>query len=80
MTEDKAKKTRCCGPAGCGFGIRNDEDIYESWCIASKCMAWREHGYRDEYGKWFVPSKSWSNTHTSSGTEAHGYCGLAGKP
>lgn len=38
-------------------------------CIASHCMSWRWAGYRE------VPSATVQNQ-----DEAHGFCGLAGKP
>ena len=60
MTEDEAKKKRCCGPQYCGHGRRNTDDIYDMWCVGSLCMAWRvtpkyaekpNHGYCGLAGK-----------------------------
>lgn len=40
MTEDDAKKKRCCGPEGCGQ-LRFVELTRVRFCIGSECMAWR---------------------------------------
>ena len=39
VSEEQARKTRCCGPEGCG-GIGLDGS---RWCIASDCMAWEPY-------------------------------------
>ena len=38
LTEDEARKKRCCGPSGCGLS-----HVGETWrrCVASECMAFR---------------------------------------
>lgn len=78
MTEDEAALKQCCGPAECGR--QNDNPYPARWCVGSSCMAWRDYGFRGKDGNWFVPSREWKNSHSSKGTEAHGYCGLAGYP
>lgn len=49
MTEEEAKRTRCCGPQGCG-ALRADKRtnatgqkvaITSRWCVGSACMAFR---------------------------------------
>lgn len=51
MTEEEARKTRCCGPQGCGKV--QDYDVHRNsvgdaigqsllrFCVGSACMAWR---------------------------------------
>ena len=78
MTEEEAKKKRCCGPSGCGrhMEVVDTPDLQrehaeyashlESFCIASVCMAWRWSGWsKDESGHDVLPLQ--------------GYCVLAGK-
>jgi hypothetical protein len=40
VTEEEAKRKRCCGPDQCGevpFG----GDLDKRYCIGEQCMAWR---------------------------------------
>lgn len=77
LTEEDARKTRCCGPPGCGNA---------RVCIASECMAWRwqmisDHrvgAYLDHEGavSWLVEKGYYTK---SAPPTARGYCGLAGK-
>ena len=80
MTEEEAKKKRCCGPDGCGspffdgYGTRT--------CIGSACMAWRWDGQAN-----VGPSKDrlpWVEGNERDGytpvAERRGHCGLAGEP
>jgi hypothetical protein len=88
MTEDEAKKTRCCGPEGCGG---NALDAHSGTtgrhCIGSVCMAWR--WTRPDWTppitgevqlpgvmRWYVNGREVGPP--PSDTEGH--CGLAGKP
>jgi len=41
LTEEEARRKRCCGPFPCGVGPQFGDDINTRWCIASECMAWR---------------------------------------
>ncbi len=73
-TEKQARKTKCCGPEGCG-------SIYDHYCIASKCMAWQwlEATYRVagvEGGQEY--NTPMSQPEATEKVE-RGYCGLAGK-
>lgn len=38
MSEQDAKKKRCCGPEGCGKVHKSSGP--HRWCIGSLCMAW----------------------------------------
>lgn len=76
MTEDEAKKKRCCGPRGCGVESNSDDQPLEwlRYCVASKCMAWRWSYPPEmaEYDKIATPNRVARLT--------AGYCGLGGKP
>lgn len=52
-SEDEAKRKACCN------GVSDN-------CLASRCMAWREHHKE--------------NVNGSKETTSFGYCGLAGSP
>lgn len=92
LTQDEAKKTRCCGPDDCGDAGRK--------CVASGCMAWRWHlkgaffsvswrsgsdgRYIDRPGKPIgtlqVDEDHWVTAYMPDDQKAIGYCGLAGHP
>ena len=81
-TEEEARKSRCCGPHGCGhweyepMGNMAPDEGCLRYCIASQCMAWR---WSDETieagGKDMTDAQhaDWKGRRT-------GFCGLAAKP
>jgi hypothetical protein len=79
MTEDGAKTKYCCGVLSkIDFDIRHangETDIKAMKCQGSKCMAWRwEAGAFDHNG---TPSV---RNFQGDVVQAHGHCGLAGRP
>lgn len=55
MTEDEAKKMRCCGPPGCGAPTEvithlsdgtttGHTDYSRRVCVGAGCMGWRDTG------------------------------------
>lgn len=90
MTEEEARKTRCCGPQGCGKV--QDYDVHRNsvgdtigqsflrFCIGSACMAWRRLP-RPEYDPDVQRQYHGSSLEDIEGMNlSAGYCGLAGKP
>lgn len=72
MTEEQAKKTRCCGGEGCGTKreVKRTEppynDTYVRFCIGSACMGWRVNDVADRIEQGI--------------SIFGGYCGIAGRP
>lgn len=72
MTEDEAKTKWCpfartytgCGPSNRGPQGELDDNAL---CVASECMAWRDHFTRTESGAIVFENRGF------------GYCGLAGR-
>lgn len=81
MTEDEAKKTRCCGPEGCGAKSSYDN---KRFCIASACMAWRWTVCGGPFSAvpWMAADLAEAErvSNDADGAVIGGYCGLAGSP
>ena len=69
LTEEEARKLRCCGPSGCGLS-----HVGETWrrCVASECMAWQWEEFK--------ATGNMSLDMLRFESQRGGYCGLAGKP
>jgi hypothetical protein len=90
MTEEEAKKMRCCGPQGCG-GWNGNSNAGEAvfgyasepirFCIGSACMAWRWRTIKNpdwkEPNPMAFPPPDRSNQYIKSNDD--GFCGLAGQ-
>ena len=90
MTEQEAKTKACCGPRQHRYG----NAPYDSACIGSACMAWREFPVEDNRPRELWDTKANKRVNSGSSPDvvwrlvepadplpaAHGWCGLAGKP
>lgn len=87
LTEEDAKKKRCCGPEGAGASVMTTISMqdnraipapgYPRYCIASECMAWRKHFEFVDAVTGGVPNPMFSFTECRD--SGKGYCGLAGE-
>lgn len=77
-TEDEARKTRCCGPLGCGTILPEPHRM----CVASECMAWRWDAelYNKFTGKPLSETARSGNYPIEWRQTTDGYCGLAETP
>lgn len=66
-TEEQAKASDCCGPAGCGEWQGN-----RRLCVGSTCMGWRW-----QYGIMVVPAEI---AEAVAAQPCLGFCGAAGRP
>jgi hypothetical protein len=91
MTEEEAKKTRCCGPQGCGewssYSNNDGESVFGyvgepiRFCIGTACMGWRWRTIKNpdwkEPNHMAFPPHDRSNEYIKSKDD--GFCGLAGQ-
>ena len=88
ITEEQAKRKRCCGPWPCGIPDDfNGVQSVQRLCVASDCMAWRgevlkANVYHTKDGEFTTlgAHMKLEDVTVSVAIKSWGYCGLAGKP